>query len=239
MNEQMERYESVESAEQSSGPGLVQRVIAVFTSPTQLGDWLRLSSPWFLVLAIVTVVGLVLAFLVPVDLIVAAAEEQIEASGRPGAAAPSAMVLRSVVFATSLLGPLVGALVIAGVLYLIFNLIFGQSETTYKQHLSAVSHVFWISLLLGSLITFPLLLAKQDLQLRLGFGLLLPDEPSSFVGYFLAGISLFGLWAAVALGAVESGLSAGKVSLGKAATAIVGLYLVFAALGAALKGLGS
>ena len=238
MNEQMERYESVESAEQSSGPGLVQRVIAVFTSPTQLGDWLRLSSPWFLVLALVTVVGLVLTFLVPVDLIVAAAKEQIEAGGRPGAAAPSATLLRSFAFGGALLAPLVGALVVAGVLYVIFNLIFGQSETTYKQHLSAVSHVFWISLL-GSLITFPLQLAKQDIQLKLGFGLLLPDDPSSFVGYFLAGISLFGLWAAVALGAVESGLSAGKVSLGKAATAIVGLYLVFAALGAALKGLGS
>ncbi len=144
MNEQMERYESVESAEQSSGPGLVQRVIAVFTSPTQLGDWLRLSSPWFLVLAIVTVVGLVLAFLVPVDLIVAAAEEQIEASGRPGAAAPSAMVLRSVVFATSLLGPLVGALVIAGVLYG-----FGHSPHAGQAVNMAKNGLYIATLLLG------------------------------------------------------------------------------------------
>ena len=54
-------------------------------------------------------------------------------------------------------------------LYLIFNVIFGQSDTTYRQHLSAVAHVFWISLL-GGLILFPLQVSKGDLEIRLDLG---------------------------------------------------------------------
>ena len=84
------------------------------------------------------------------------------------------------------------------------------------------------------LIVTPLQLAQEDLQLRLGLGLLLPDEPSSFVGYFLSNITLFGVWASVALGAVESGLSEGKVSVGKATTAVLFLYLILAVVLASL-----
>jgi hypothetical protein len=85
---------------------------------------------------------------------------------------------------------------------------------------------------IGNLITFALQVAKGDGTLRLGFGLLLADDPSSFVGYFLSGITIFGLWSSAALGAVESGLSGGKVSVGKAATTVIVLYLAFAAVSA-------
>ena len=119
-------------------------------------------------------------------------------------------------------------------LYLIFNVIFGQSDTTYRQHLSAVAHVFWISLL-GGLIVFPLQVSKGDLEMRLGLGLLLGDEPSSFLGYFLTNVTIFGLWASASLGAVETGLSGGRVSAGKSAGTILVLYLLFAGVVAGIK----
>ena len=143
-------------------------------------------------------------------------------------------MIRGFGLAGVLVATFVGAALVAGVLYIAFNLIFGQSQITYKNQLSATAHVWWITLL-GGLIAFPLQLARQDMQLKLGLGLLLPDDPSSFVGYFLNNITLFGVWASVALGAVESGLSEGKVSVGKAATTVLVLYLIVAVVGASFR----
>lgn len=225
--------ESEEVSVQAAAPNLIQRVIAVFASPSQLGERLRQNSPWFVTLSIVALVSVVMMLIMPVELIEKAAEAQMAAQGREGPV-PSAALLRAFGIGGILVGSFGGAALIAGVLYLIFNVIFGQSDTTYRQHLSAVAHVFWISLL-GGLIVFPLQVSKGDLEIRLGLGLLLRDEPSSFLGYFLTNVTIFGLWAAASLGAVETGLSGGRVSAGKAAGTILVLYLLFAGAVAGVK----
>lgn len=207
-------------------PNLLQRVGMVYFAPARLGEALRGRSPWFWTLAIVVAVSIVLILLTPAELLVAAAQRS--AGGREGAPQMQATQLR--VF--SLIGTLllfIFAAIVAGVLYLVFNIIFGLSEVTYKQHLSVVAHSWWITLL-GGVIAFPLQLAQEDPTLRLGFGLLLGDEPSTFLGYFLQNITLFGIWAAIAIAAMESGLSRGKVTTGKGAAAILVLYLLAAAI---------
>ncbi len=214
--------ESEEVSVQAAAPNLIQRVIAVFASPTQLGERLRQNSPWFVTLSIVALVSVATLLITPAELIREAAERAAE--GRP---LPGPAVMRAIGIGFILVASFGGAALIAGVLYLIFNVIFGQSDTTYRQHLSAVAHVFWISLL-GGLIVFPLQVSKGDLEIRLGLGLLLGDEPSSFLGYFLTNVTIFGLWAAASLGAVETGLSGGRVSAGKSAGTILVLYLLFA-----------
>ncbi len=235
MNESPEVMEQVEA--QPARPNLIQRVIAVFASPTQLGEWLRLQSPWFVTLTIVVAVSAVITLLMPAELLRQALEAQASSRNQT-AQLPSIGVMRAIGLAGVIGGSFIGAAVIAGVLYLIFNLIFGQSETTYRQHMSATAHAFWISLV-GGLISFPLQIAKGDIQLRLGFGLLLPDEPTAFLGFFFTNVTIFGLWAAVALGAVESGLSRGRVSVGKAAGWVVVLYLIFAGITAGFRTLGA
>ncbi len=216
-------------------PGPVQRINMVFFSPGKLGEHLRQASPWFWTLAIVGVVSAIAWVLLPTELLQRMLEAQT--AGRPqpqGGPSPETMVMfaRYAGAASALVFTFIGAAVIAGCLYLVFNLILGQ-EHSYRQHISATAHIFWVNLL-GFLLTIPIWLAKEDIQIKLGLGLLLPDEPSSFVEHLLSSITLFGLWGAVALGAVQSGLSAGRISGGKAIAAVLGLYLVWV-LGSAVR----
>lgn len=218
-------------------PGLIQRIVMTFTAPGSLGERLRIASPWFWTLVPVAVISAAVALLTPADLIIQAAEASAGARGGGQAPNPETIVRLGRIFgvAGSLLGTFVGAAVIAGVLYLVFNVLFGQ-DLTYKQHLGATAHAFWITLL-GGLITFPLMVAQGDINMKLSLGLILSDPTASFLGRFLNGITIFGLWTSGALGAMESGLSGGRVSAGKAATLIIVLYLAFASVTAAFGSL--
>ena len=72
----------------------------------------------------------------------------------------------------------------------------------------------------------------------MGLGLLLPDAPATFVEHYLNSITIFGLWASVALGLIESGMSGGRIGTGKAVGTILVLYLIAAAVRAVLAMLG-
>lgn len=229
-----------QAAEQVStgggAPNLIQRVMMVFFSPTKLGDALRSRSPWFWTLAILAIISVIIVLASPEELLLQAMQAQ--GRGGEGAELPSASMMRGIGVGTSLVGTFVMAAIVAGVLYLFINVFFGQAELTFKQHVSAVAHSWWI-VTIGNLIQFALQMAKGDATMRLSLGLLLQEEPSTFVGFFLNNITIFGLWSAVALGLVESGLSAGKISAGKAITTIIVLYLLVAALFGATQGLGA
>lgn len=219
-----------------STPNLFQRVGMVFFAPAKLGEVLRHRSPWFWTLAIIGIVSVVLVFVTPEELLRQAAE----ASGgrQPEGQEPSVGMMRGFGVTFAVVGLFLFAAITAGVLYLVFNILFGLSDISYKQHLSVVSHAWWISLL-HSLIAFPLQVTQGDATLRLGFGLLLAGEPTSFVGFFLQNVTLFGIWACFAIAAIESGLSRGKLSTGKGGTVVLILYLIFAACMGALQGLGA
>ncbi len=181
------------------------------------------------------VISLLILFFLPEDLLRAAIEAQAarrpQGQGQTQDPAAALQIARIAGAAGALIGTFVAAAVIAGALYLTFNVLQG-GETKYRQHLSAVAHIFWISLL-GSIVLLPIWISKGDMQLKLGLGLLLAEAPSSFVGHFLNGITIFGLWASAALGAVESGLSLGRISVGKAVGTVLGLYLVWVIIQAA------
>ncbi|UCC73072.1 MAG: YIP1 family protein [Gemmatimonadota bacterium] len=203
-----------------------------FTSPGKLGEALRQTSPWFWTLAIVAIVSVIVFLLIPADIFQAAVEAQARARGQdvqdPGAALRIARIGGA---AGALLGTFVAAFVIAGVLYLAFNVMFGQ-DTTYKQHLSAAAHMYWINLV-GFLVVVPIWISRGDMTTQLGFGLLLQDAPETFVGHFLNSITIFGLWAAAALGAMESGVSGGRIPPGKAIATVLVLYFIFVLFSAA------
>ncbi len=213
-------------------PNLIQRVVMVFMSPTKLGELLRQRSPWFWTLAIVGIVSLVGFLVLPADLFRAAVEEQLSRQPDQAQDIDTAMRFARIAgTAGALIGTFVAAAVIAGIVYLVFNVMLG-GETNYRQHLSAVSHMYWINML-GFLLLIPLWIAKQNMQVRLGLGLLLPDAPSSFFGHLMNGIGIFGLWSSAALGAMESGLSGGKISVGKGITTVLVMYFVWVVISAA------
>ena len=209
-----------------AAPSLLQRVIMVFVSPGKLGEALRTNSPWFWTLAIVAVISFVALLLIPGDIWLEMVEDQVTEGG------PSAETMASITrFAGSgfaIVMTFLGAAVTAGVLYLVFNVVFGQ-DLTYKQHLSAMSHVYWIAAL-GMLLTVPVWISQANMQAQLGLGLLLSDEPTSFVEKFINGFTIFGLWGTIAIATVESGLSRGRVSTGKAVGTLLVVYVIWAAV---------
>jgi hypothetical protein len=85
----------------------------------------------------------------------------------------------------------------------------------------------------------PIWISKGDMQIALGLGLLLPEAPESFGAHYLNAITIFGLWASVALGMIESGISGGRISTGKAVGTVLVLYLVAAAVKAVMALMGS
>ncbi|MGD2151709.1 MAG: hypothetical protein PVG79_00485 [Gemmatimonadales bacterium] len=217
-------------------PNLIKRVILAFTAPADLGAVLRRTSPWFWALAIVAIVGAVIMLLVPAEVLQASLEAQARA--RPeGQEAPDPetmlVITRFGGAASLLVFTFIAAFVVAGALYLAFNVVHGQ-DSTYKQHLSATAHVWWIGLL-GSFIVLPIWISTQDMQTKLGLGLLLQDAPETFVGYLLNNITLFGLWMGTALGAVESGLSGGRLTAGKGIGTVLALYLIWVVFQAAVS----
>jgi hypothetical protein len=223
-----------ESTGVEATPNLVQRVIMVFTAPTNLGAALRRSSPWFWTLAILAIISAVVYFLLPADLLQSTLEAQARARPQGQEAPdPEAMLRMARIFGPigALVGSFVAAAVVAGVLYLAFNVMFGQ-DTTYKQHLSATAHTYWIGLL-GFFVVLPVWLSKGEMTTQLGLGLLLTEAPQTFVGYLLNSITLFGLWSSAALGAVESGLSGGRISAGKGIGTVLALYCVWVLFSAA------
>lgn len=223
-----EEHSTTAASAVEPAPGPVQRIGMVFFSPGKLGEHLRHASPWFWTLAIVAIVSTIAFALIPTDImrqmIEARAAARPQAQGGPDL---DTMVKFGRIFGAAwvLVGTFIGAAIIAGLLYLVFNLILGQ-EHSYRQHMSAAAHIYWITLL-GFLLTIPIWLAKEDIEIKLGLGLMLPDEPSSFVEHLVNSVGIFGLWGSVALGAVESGLSAGRISGGKAIASVLGLYLVW------------
>ncbi len=232
MNVEAGPAESVSAG--GSTPNLIQRVILVFTSPGKLGEALRTTSPWFWTLAIVAIISAILLLLIPSDVLLQTIEAR--AAGREQAQGqPDAETMLNIAryggAAGALLGSFIGAAVIAGILYLAFNVMFGQ-DTTYKQHLSAYAHAAWIGLL-GFIVVLPIWISKGDMTTQLGFGLLLADAPSSFVGHLMNSTTLFGLWGSVALGAVEAGLSGGRITPGKGIGVVLGLYFVWVLFSAA------
>ena len=222
-----------------SFPNLIQRVMLVYFSPVKLGEILRARSPWFWTLTITAVISAVIWVVLPAELMQAAAEAGSAQRQQGQEVDPETIVKMTRIFGSVgvLVFSYIAAVVVAGVLYLAFNVALGQ-EIAFKQHLSAISHVYWINLI-GFLLLVPIWMAKTDIRVTLGLGLLLPDSPETFVGHLINSITLFGLWSTVALGAVVSGLSGGRVPIGKAITVtmvLLALWVVLSALRATFLG---
>ncbi len=219
-----------------AGPSLIQRVIMAFAAPAKLGEVLRSYSPWFWTLVIPSVIAAIAFALVPADVW----RQALEETARSQPEGPDLDTLVTISRISGSLGALVMAFVFAaiaaGVLYLVFNVVFGL-DATYKQHLSAMAHISWITTL-GFLLVIPIWISKGDMQIALGLGLLLPEAPASFGAHYVNSITIFGLWAAAALGLIESGFSGGRISTGKAVGTILVLYLVGAAVKAVMALLG-
>jgi hypothetical protein len=213
--------------EESFSPSFFNRVLQVFVSPGELFCGLREKPVWGLALTLGGVlVGTSLA-LIPADLWVEFAREQMLEQGReaPASFGGTASVMRISSILGGLAGWFVWAFVLAGFMTLVLAFLLGD-EGRYRQYLSVVSHALLISAL-GALLTVPLKIAQADPSLTLSLGTFTPFLPEGYLLRFLRMLDLFALW-----GYGVMALGASKIdprrSAGSAAAVLYGLAVAMA-----------
>lgn len=209
---------------------LPRRILDTFVSPGELFAGFGERPPWVGPLLIATVVTVAVFALVPEEIFLEQIREQLRDAPR-GAGAPDPETLlgfaRVAALATAAFSAPITALLVAGVLTLIFRVFMGGTAT-FRRHLGVAAHASLIPAL-GALLTLPLWIATGNLQTRLSLALLTPFlQPDSFLYRLLQGLEVFTLWwiAVLALGAAVLNRNIGW---GKAFAILFAVYLVLVA----------
>ncbi len=215
-----------EIAQSAPERSLPRRILDTFIAPGELFASFGERPPWLGVLAISTLVMVGVIALLPIELFVAQMREAMRS--RPDAPPMDVEAMGGFARASGIAGAgfaqLVGTVMAAGVLTLIFRMLMGGAGS-FRTHLAVASHASLIPAL-GALLTLPLQLARADLDTQLSLSLLAPWLDSDGFAYkLLQGLNVFTLWylALLALGAAVVGR---RTSWGTAAATLFGIYLV-------------
>ena len=208
-------------------PNLFSRIIQVFFSPGALFERLRHHPVWIDVMLLMIGVGLVGYFLVVEGPLLGAIQEK--ASAQTGSDVPLEQlgIAKWAMRVFAVAGTPVFMAIIAGGLILIFNVLLG-GEATYRQLFSATTHASIINFV-GGMVTWPLIRARQDVEVSLALDLLVPGLNEGYLYRFLHGINIFSLWTGIVLGIAVSKIYPGR-SAGSSAAIIVGVYVVLVAI---------
>lgn len=209
--------------------GLVKRMVGVFVSPGATFEAVRARvsvADWLVPLILVMIVGTVSVYMLTplMDEMNAAlkdAGEHAQAIGRMSTVIGAAFGVAIMLF------------VIAAILLGLARLVLG-GETTYR-HVLAVSSYSSLVNIPSAIVTIPLMIAKESMEVQVGLGLLLPDSMAeSFLASFLNTLSVFSVWQ-YALTAIGLGIVSG-ISTKKAAIGVFVLFILYALGAAALQG---
>lgn len=208
-------------------PNLAVRAGQVFYAPGALFDRLRARPAWVGAVGLLVGLSLAATVLLPTELLVEAMQAGVPPDADPEAARSVEDFAESTLFQVFRFGgavvfPLLQALVLAGLVMFIFNLVLGGSAS-FEQALSASAHAL-IIYAVGSLLVVPLILQTGDPETLLALDLLVPGlDPEAFLGRFLGGLNVFALWSAAVLGVGVGQLYPAR-SAGSSAALLVGLY---------------
>ena len=98
----------------------------------------------------------------------------------------------------ALIGVPIFMVLIAGLLYAIFNAAMGGTAT-FKQVFTVVAHA-WVIPALSQLFTLPLAYAKGELKSSTSLGVLLPMiDDATFLGKFIGAIDFFLIWGLIVM----------------------------------------
>lgn len=208
-------------------PVLPVRLVQLLFSPGKLFEALRERPAWFGVLLLGAVLLAVSILLIPVDLFVEAAREQLIQRGQtvPPSLESSGTLFRVSSVAGGVIFWFIWAFLLSGIVTLVFSFFLGD-EGRYKQYLSVVSHGLFIGAL-GALITVPLKIAQQDPSLTLSLGTFAFFLEEGYAFRVLRLLDLFQLWgyAVMAIGVTRIDPKRG---LGSALVVFFGLAVVAA-----------
>lgn len=220
-------------------PNLFTRLIMVFVSPGALFERLKHTPKWlgaFLLVLVLT--GAATSLLLPEEMVreqitqgvaTDASPEQIEGVERVAdffaspAGRAASMLLNSTVAG-------IFFVIFVGIIMLVFNVFMG-GEARFKQLFSFTSHASLITAV-GSVVSVPLKIAKEDVRAGLNLGLLSPVD-SGFLNNFLTGLDIFAIWATIVLAIGLSKLYMNR-SIGGIAIILFIIFALVVAVGAAL-----
>jgi len=197
-NEQVNPVESVTIPEKSGGlsfAGLIQ----VFTAPGQFFEKLK-DNPKILVPYIV-VGAMTLTFLFMAgDIIVKMQLDQMAKNPNLSATQmPSAGVMKGMTIAGGMFAILLVPILAAGLALFFGNFVLA-GKVKFKQVLSVMLYGE-VVFMLGGLITLPLILAKDSLQVSFSLAMFAIDQPIDSVMYVaLSKIALFQIWEIIVIG---------------------------------------
>jgi hypothetical protein len=205
------------------------RLFQVLVAPGDLFTALRGNPAWAGALLVGAVLVAGSALLIPMDLMMDAARQQLISQGQ--AVPPNLESTGGIIRVMSVVGPFVSwfiwALFLALVVWLVFGVLLGD-EGRFKHYLAVVSHGLFIAAL-GALATLPLKLFQQDLTLNLSlasFAFFLED------GYLLRVLRLLDLFALWGYAVMAIGVTKIDPRRGLAGPLVVlfGFAVVFAAV---------
>ncbi|HKK28745.1 MAG TPA: hypothetical protein VKB18_11730 [Gemmatimonadota bacterium] len=220
------------------GSALPARALKVFVAPGALFDELRANPRWIGALVLAIGLTLLVTVLIPGDVFMEYVRGQMarrQADIPQDALERGMQVARITRYVGPVVGTAIGAFLISGLLFLVFELGMG-GDAGYKPVLASTSHALLIPAV-GSLVTLPVIIRTGDLAASLSLDLLFPGMGSGYVGRLLHGMNFFGLWAAVVLGIAMARIYP-KRSPGGSIAFTVGLYVAFKAV-FALTGVGA
>lgn len=226
-------------AEAASPGSLGRRILETFVSPGELFSRLGPTPPWLDVLMVAAVVTTAAMLLIPTEVWLASSREALNEIADPKAReamSPETMARFSRISAPigAFVGTFVTALILAGLLKLIFGVMMG-GEATFAQYRGLVSHAALISAL-GMVVTLPIWIATGDMTTQLSAALLVPELPPGVVRSLLQALAVFNIWwlAVVAVGVAA--VNRGKVSMAAAAGIIFGIFFAIAAVAGLIAG---
>ena len=216
------------AAELPPRPAFVHRLWMVFAQPRDLFRELVLNPAWFPVAVLVALVTGVSMFLIPVEAFEAFGGN-IPPEQRDQMPDLPPEFFRAMTSAGALAVTLLFPVVISVVTYVIFVFIRGD-RATFRQHLCVNAHTGVISAL-GALFMIPLRARNLDFDQTLSVGSFFGFLPEGYLAGLLGGIDLFALWACIVAGIGLAAIDERR-SAKSTATILVGLLVVFAAIGA-------
>ena len=209
--------------------GLFKRMVGVFVSPGATFEAVRARvsvADWLVPLILVMLVSAVSMYMLTPLM-----DEMNAALKDAGEHAQTIGRVTTMIGAT--FGVAIMLFVIAAILLGLARLVLG-GETTYR-HVLAVSSYSSLVYIPSSIVTVPLMIAKESIEVQVGLGLLLPDSMvESFLAYFLHALNVFSVWQC-ALTAIGLGIVSG-ISTKKAAIGVFVLFILYALGSAALQG---
>ncbi len=206
----LEKITEKEEEEPAEKLNFIERIIGIFTKPTQVFEYLRLKPDILTPIIITIIISLITSFLVydiaineqivkyeQNDRIPDEQKERIIEGIEASKSGPRRIIYTTVF---PILGVLVIFLVVSAIFLLIGNVLLG-GKASFKKVLSVYGYSYLIVALLGTIIKLPLMLSKQTMKIDLSPAVFLGGTAEGTALHrFISSFDVFNIWYLIVFG---------------------------------------